>query len=572
VAAAVIVFAVIAARARQKTEAARETREASSDPAPITFNHDVAPILYANCVTCHRAGQSAPFSLISLADVRKRAKQIAEVTASRYMPPWLPEHGYGEFIGERRLSDSEINILQQWVQQGAAEGGENLLPPLPSINSEWKLGQPDLVVETPPYTLSAEGKDVYHNFVVAVPIPANRVVLGVEFLPGNSRVAHHSFIQVDATRNSRRRAARQNPPGFDGMELPETALMPGGQLLGWQPGKMPSFTPGLGWLLRTNSDLVLQVHMNPSGKPERVQSKVGFYFTSEMPTNTPFRIKLAALRLDIPAGESNYVAEESYTLPVDVSLMRVGAHAHYLGKDLQACAILPNGEKKWLLWIKNWDFRWQGDYGYINPVNLPRGSQLILRYTYDNSANNPRNPNQPPRRVRYGLQSADEMGELYFQALTRTREDYVTLARDFSEKLFKDSMAFYRFRLEYDPDDAEAHARLGRSLAAMGQYAEAKQHLENALERRPDDSQTHFDLGSLLLREKRLREANQEFQAATRLNPDDAQSLGSMGIIALQTGNFDEARSYFQQTLAIDPDDALAAKYLGLLNSRAAQK
>lgn len=483
------------------------------------------------------------------------------------MPPWPPEHGYGEFEGERRLSDLQIATIQKWVADGAPAGNLADLPPPKKFGDDWQLGKPDLVVQPNAYTLAPDGKDVYFNFVAPIPTEKNRYIAAVELLPGN-RAAHHAFIEVDETRGARRLGAKSTPPGFTGMDLPESVAMPGGQLLGWQPGKIPSFNPpGLAWTLRTNTDLVLQVHMNPTGKEEKIQPKVGFYFTDQAPTNTSFRIRLTSLLLDIPAGDSNYVTEISYTLPVDVNLVRVGAHAHYLAKDMQGYAILPNGEKKWLLWIKDWDFKWQGDYKYKEPVFVPKGSKLTLRFTYDNSTNNIRNPFNPPRRTIWGLQTTDEMGELYFQALPVNRDDYRTLAMDYSREFMRQSLEFYRFRVASNPNDADFQQRLGRALAGIGQMDEGAAHLREAIRLQPANDLAHFDLGSIYLRQARPADAYQEFLTTTRLNPEDSQAFGSLGIVCLQTGRRDEAREYFQTTLRLNPDDALAARYLEKLNS-----
>jgi len=536
---------------------------------PITFSKNIAPIVFENCAGCHRPGASAPFSLMAYEDVKKRAKDIGRVTVGRIMPPWQPVHGYGEFEGERRLDEAQIATIERWIEQGAPEGNPTDLPAAPKFNDEWQLGKPDLIVQPSAYTLPADGKDIYYNFVAPIPTDRNRYVAGVELLPGN-RAVHHAFINVDETRASRRLGAKSNPPGFPGMDTPESAAMPGGQLLGWQPGKMPTMNPpGLAWVLRTNTDLVLQAHMNPSGKPETIQPKVGFYFTDQPPTNTSFRIRLTTLRLDIPAGDSNYVAESSYTLPVDVNLVRVGAHAHYLAKDMQGFATLPNGEKKWLLWIKDWDFKWQGDYKYKEPVFLPKGSKLAMRFTYDNSTNNIRNPFNPPRQTIWGLQTTDEMGELYFQALPVNRDDYKALAMDYSRDFMRTSIDFYRFRLELNPNDAEFHQRLGRALAGAGQMDEAATHLLEAIRLQPSNDLAHFDLGSIYLRAGRTADAYQEFLATTRLNPDDSQAFGSLGIICLKAGRDEEAREYFQSALRINPEDALADRYLQRLNARA---
>jgi predicted CXXCH cytochrome family protein len=534
---------------------------------PVTYSKHIAPILFDNCATCHRPHGSAPFELLTYDDARKRAKDIARVISRRIMPPWQPEHGYGEFENERRLTDLQIATIQKWVEEQTPEGNLAEAPPAPQFNNEWQLGQPDLVVQPSPYALPADGKDIYYNFVVPIPNTANKYVSAVELLSGN-RAIHHAFINVDETRAARRLGAKNNPPGFLGMDTPESTGMPGGQLLGWQPGKIPSFNPpGLAWILRTNTDLVLQAHMNPTGKPESVAPKLGFYFTDQPPTNTSFRIRLTSLQLDIPAGDSNYITEQAYTLPVDVNLIRVGAHAHYLAKDMQGYAILPSGEKKWLLWIKDWDFKWQGDYKYKQPVFLPKGSKLALRFTYDNTTNNIRNPFNPPRRTLWGLNTTDEMGELYFQSLPANRDDYKTLASDYSRDFMRVSMDFYRHRLALNPNDAEFHQRLGRSFAAIGKLDEGATHLLEAIRLDPKNDLAHFDLGSIYLRKNMANEAYREFLTTTQLNPEDSQAFGSLGIICAQTGRLDEARQHFNAALRINPDDALALRYIQKLNS-----
>lgn len=548
---------------------AQAKRYAPQPKGSLTFTKDIAPTIFQRCSYCHRPGQSAPFELLSFADVKKRAEQIARVTARRYMPPWLPEPGYGEFADERRLTEDELGRLQQWIADGAVEGNPTDLPPLPTWTEGWHLGQPDLVVKMPQaYTLPAEGKDIYRNFVFPIPVSTTRFVKGVEFLPGNAKVVHHAFIQVDETGQSRRLADKQNPPGFDGMELPDTAIMPGGQLLGWQPGKVPYFmADGLSWVLKPNTDLVLQLHMNPSGKPEIVQPALGFYFTDQAPTNVPFRIKLAHFEMDIPPGATDYAVEQSYVLPVDLSLVRVSAHAHYLGKKLQGYAVLPDGERRGLLSIPDWDFFWQGDYKYVQPVWLPRGTKLVMHYTYDNSTNNARNPNRPPQPVRFGLQTTDEMAELFFQAVPKNPEERAILAKDYFEKFADLSMSYFRFRLSLDPNDAQAHMRLGRALSSRGQSSEAVSHLLAAIRLKPNDDKAHYELGYLLLLQKQWPAAEQEFRTVTRLNPEDYQAFGNLGYICLQQGRREEARSFFETALRLNPDDAIAQRNLDPLKS-----
>ena len=533
----------------------------------VTFNRDIAPIVFQKCARCHRPGQSAPFALLAYEEVKKHARQIVEVTQRRYMPPWLPEPGYGEFAFDRRLGEDQIAMIQQWVAEGAVEGNPtNLLPP-PRFSERWQLGQPDLVLTLPQaYALPAEGKDVYRNFVVPIPVSTLHYVKGVEFLPGNAKVVHHAFIDMDETRQSRRLAERQNPPGFDGMELPDSAVMPGGQFLGWQPGKTPYFSsPGYSWVLRTNTDFVLQLHMHPSGKTEVVQPAVGLYFTDQAPTNNLFRVALKCFELDIPAGADSYVVEESYVLPVDLNIFRVSTHAHYLGREMQGYAILPNGGKKWLIWIRNWDFNWQGDYEYASPQFLPKGSRLVMHYTYDNSTNNVHNPNLPPKRVQYGLETTDEMGELWFQVSARSNAERELLTRDYFAYMIRVTIKFDNFRLRLDPENVAAHTRLGRTMRVMGKPGEAMDHLLSAVRIKPDDDKAHYELALLQLTLEKWPEAEQEFLTVTRLNPYDYQAYGNLGDLYRRNGRTGEARECFETALRLNPDDLVARKYLGLL-------
>ena len=559
-----ISFLLSVVRAYADTGADFEVPGYTKHPAgSLTFTHDIAAIVYRQCAGCHRPEQSAPFSLLEYAQVRKHATEIAKLTLARKMPPWAPEHGKIELAGERWLNDEELGELQQWISEGAVEGNPSDLPPKPEWPGDWLLGTPDLVVELPAYTLAAGGRDIYRNLVAPIPLPARRLVRAVEFQPGNARVVHHAYVQIDETRQSRRRAERENPPGFDGMDSPESVVMPGGQLLGWQPGKIPSASPdGLAWVLKPGTDLVLQMHLTPTGKPEQVQPKVGFYFTDKPPTNSPFRLRLTSLTIDIPAGASNYVAEESYILPIDATLARVGAHAHYLGRNLEGYAILPGGERQELFHIPDWDPKWQGDYTYVNPPLLPKGTKVAMRFSYDNSANNVRNPNMPPQRVKFGPQIRDEMGALYFQVLPVKPSDYPTLAKDYSQYFLQVSIGSFRKRVESNPFDAEAHKRLGRALGYSGQNEESLAELNESVRLNPADAETQFDLGSVYIRSKRIPEAYAAFHAATKLDPTDAAAFGSLGICAAQLGKLPEAQDSLKTALRLNPEDRLAQKYL----------
>ncbi len=540
-----------------------------------TFNRDIAPIIFRQCAGCHRPGQAGPFPLLTYHDAAKHARQIAEVTAGRFMPPWLPEPEHGEFSNERRLEAKAIEMIRLWVVNGTIEGKPEDLPAVPVWNGEWQLGLPDMVVEvSKAYLLPAEGKDVYRNFVLPIPIDAKRFVRGVEFRPGNYKVVHHAFVEVDATRLSRRLAERERPAGFDGMELPESAHMPGGQLLGWQPGKQPTFSPpGLAWELSPGTDIVLQLHLHPSGKPETVRPQVGFYFTDDRPTNMAYRVKLENWKIDVPPGVDDYHVEQSYVLPIDVSVLRILPHAHYLGKEMQVYAILPDGTKKWLIYIRQWDFNWQGDYGYKNPIELPRGTRIEMNFSYDNSSGNLRNPNQPPKRVKYGLQSTDEMAACSIQILPKQPAQRSELAKDFYLHYARTSVDYNELLLRSDPLDAEAHTKIARALLALGDLAAAQKHLGDAIRAKPDFDKAYYDLGMIWFNQNRLKEAEAAFKGVVRLNPDDSQAYGNLGIICVRDGRLEKAEQYFRSAIRLNPDDTVARQNLeALVRSRKTER
>ncbi|MGH8614340.1 MAG: tetratricopeptide repeat protein [Gammaproteobacteria bacterium] len=533
-------------------------------PGTLTFNKDIAPIVFNRCAGCHRSGQAAPFSLLDYQDVKTRARRIVEVTSKRYMPPWLPEPGFGEFVNDRRLSVDQLGMIQQWVGEGTVEGNAADLPPTPKWTEGWQLGEPSLVVKMPqPFTLKPDGKDVYRNFVIPIPISATKFVQAVEFLPGLPKVVHHALILVDPTRESRRLDDQDPEPGFSFMITPAGAKMPEGQFLSWTPGSVPSVeSEGLAWRLEKGTDLVLQMHMRPTGKPETIQSTVGFHFTDTATTNTPFKILLTSRAIDIPAGEKNYLVKDSFTLPVDASVLAVLPHAHYVAKEMQGWATLPDGTKKWLILIKNWDFNWQGDYQYAQPIFLAKGTTLSMQFTYDNSADNERNPHHPPRRVTFGPDTADEMGELWFQVLLRNRADLSTLARVFQTKSWTILLEHYQWLVRTTQNDPDAYNGLGKVFLGLGREAEAIGPFRTAVALRPDFEEPHFLLGYLYRKQKDFIGARTEYEQVIRINPINHEAQGNLGLVYLDQGQIEQAEIHFRSALRINPDDAVARRNL----------
>ena len=549
-----VVAAAVLSRRHQPTG-----YESRSTTRP-TFHRDVAPIIYNHCAPCHHPGQAAPFNLLSYSDVKKRARQIREVVEQRNMPPWLPDPSDGPFVGQRSLSPEQISLIQRWVEQGALEDPMSDARPAPRLNEGWQLGTPDLVIRmTEPFSLAADGPDIYRNFVIPISTSVRRFVRGVELQPGNSRIVHHAFMRIDATRESRRRDEQEPGPGFSGLHTPTSAQTPPGQFLSWQPGKMHTFAPrGLAWTLETNCDLVLQMHLRPSGKPEVIQSSIGFYFAEEAPTNAPFKAGLQTYAIDIPAGARDHVIHDSYMLAADVEVLSLLPHAHYLAKELQAFATLPDGRQKPLMHIRNWNFDWQGDYQFQKPVFLPRGTALSMIWHYDNSTNNARNPHHPPQRVRYGLQSSDEMAELWLQMLPVRTNDLAALARYDQPRVFHAAVAYNEYLLGLNPNNARAHNEIGRARLFLGQTVEAEASLRRAAGLDATFDEPHYFLGLLFRTRNNLAAAANEFAAAVRLNPANAKAHGNLGLVFLAQGDFDNAESHLRTALSLNPQDEIA--------------
>ena len=398
-----------------------------------TFNKDIAPILYANCANCHRPGEVAPFPLLTYQDAAKRAALIAGAVGARFMPPWKAEPGYGDFAGERRLTAGQIALIQEWAKAGTPEGGPKLKPVPPKFVDGWQGGQPDQVLTMPAkYSLPADGPDQYRCFVLPTGLDHDVYVDGTEFRPGNRRIVHHALVFLDASGKARALAAASpdgSYPCFGGPGFPAAGLIGG-----WAPGFTPQpHDPALSIPLRKGMDVVIQIHYHLSGKPEQDQSSFGLSFSGP-PTKGRASVLLFDHQLDIPAGDSHYIAKASLTLPRDVELVGVTPHAHYLCRDMKITAALPDGSTKPLIWIKDWDFNWQNAYRYKTPMDLPKGTRIDLEYTYDNSENNPHNPAHPPVRVHWGEQTTDEMALVFLTVVLPAREDIPELQRDVSKQ------------------------------------------------------------------------------------------------------------------------------------------
>jgi tetratricopeptide (TPR) repeat protein len=530
----------------------------------VTFTRDIAPILSARCASCHHPDGPAPFSLLTYDDARRRASQIAAVTGRRYMPPWKPEPGFGTFVGERRLTDEQIQRIRRWATAGAVEG-KGSLPAAdqpPPRTGVWQNGEPDLIVTLPVYTLRGDGADVFRNFVVPVPGPGLRYVRGLEFRPG-SRAVHHANIRIDPTPASRRLDEADPAPGYEGVIL-RSADYPDGHFLGWTPGQSPPLAPnGQAWRLDAGSDLVVQLHLQPTGKPELVQPAIGLYFTREPPTETPAILRLGRQNLDIPPGAADYRVVDSYVVPVDVEVRAIQPHAHYRAREVNAWATLPDGSRRWLIRIRNWDFNWQDQYRYTSPFWLPAGTKLESEYVFDNSVNNPRNPDRPPRRVSWGWRSSDEMGDVWVQVVTRTEHDRVRLNREFRRKMASEDAIGCEALVAREPDHVNLRNDAALLYLELGQAELALKHFAAVARLQPQSPAAHYNVATALEAAGRRDAAVAAYEQALALDPEYSPAHNNLGNLLLDARQVDQARHHYERAVAAQASNAEAHNNLG---------
>jgi tetratricopeptide (TPR) repeat protein len=565
----------------------------SSASREVTFNRDVAPIIFGKCSRCHHPGEAAPFSLLTYEDVRRRATQIVEVTEKRLMPPWLPEPGAHEFAGDRHLSESELQTLKQWAAGGAPRGDDAELQLPPSFVAGWQAGTPDLVLESPAYTLAAHGSDVFRNFVVPIELEAPRWVRSIELRPENPRVTHHARLGVDSTRESDRRDAEDPEPGYAGMAWGQD---PEGQLVIWAPGviTIPG-TSAEAWRLNPKSCLVLHTHMQPSGKTEAVKFRIGVRFAGEPPTKHPAMLRVGSRDIDIPAGAAHHVVTDQYTLPIDVELHRVFPHAHSLCRELSLVAELPSGKRETLISIKKFDENWHDMYQYRKPVHLPRGTRLVATFAYDNTAANVRNRHNPPQRTAYGSNADDEMADVYLQVTASHADQRAVLMEDYKRYELQSQLVGFRKTLELHADDPWSQEGLAACYVGLGKPAEAVNILQQRLktdravfpmtslgmallfggdpprgeeqlrEAISVDNQyplAWLGLGRTLVAQKKLEPAEAAFRRALELVPSLLDARLSLADLLIKSGRLDEAEKLCKTNLSDSPE--MANVYLKL--------
>lgn len=390
--------------------------------AAPTWSSDIAKIVYGKCTPCHRSGEIAPFTLESYEQAQDFAYSIKRAVTKREMPPWPPAKGHGSFVGDRSLSQEEIEKIEAWVDADMPAGDLASAPKVPTFPSGSQIGKPDLVLTmSEKWTVRGNNRDVYRFFVLPSNLLRDRHIKAMEFRPGNAAVVHHVLYFLDTTGTARKKDAEDQLPGYSGFGDP--GFVSAASFLGWVPGAQTRFYPPMiGATMYKNSDLIIQVHYAPSKTEQYDQSHVNVFFQenddvrqvqefSMSPNNL-----VAGQKFIIPANKVP-IFTTSYTTPLEISLLGIAPHMHLLGRDCRAFAVTPKGDTINLIKLDNWDFHWQGGYTYKNPVRIPRGSKLHYIAAYDNTINNLNNPSNPPKEVRWGESTTDEMLLCYFHWL-----------------------------------------------------------------------------------------------------------------------------------------------------------
>jgi hypothetical protein len=391
---------------------------AASAAAQPTFTKDVAPILYQRCASCHRPTQMAPMSLLTYTQVRPWARAIKQRVVRREMPPWFADPAHGRFANDASLSQKEIDTIAAWVDAGAPKGDDEDLTPPPAFTEGWSIGEPDVVLAIPEYTVPAAGAVPYLYFIVPTNFERDTWIAGLEIRPGNRQVVHHVIVSV-------LEPGREPPPqagtrgGFDVIR---------NQLAGTTPNKPGVlYPPGIGRLVKAGSSLVFQMHYTAIGKEVTDRTSIGLKLARTPPAKQ-VRTGLALnARFVLPPGDPNHEVRAAVTLTEDIHLISLTPHMHFRGKDFTYTAVYPDGRKEILLRVPSYDFNWQLSYVLAEPARLPKGTTIECVAHFDNSSRNPDNPD-PKAEVRWGDQTWEEM-MIGFYTFTRDAEQALTLER-----------------------------------------------------------------------------------------------------------------------------------------------
>lgn len=405
------------------------------NPTAPTFTKDVAPILQAKCQNCHRRHHVGPFPLETYEQARKRAHDIAAVTTERSMPPWKPTPGVGPRLKhDQSLTPVEMATLAEWAGAGAPLGDPRQMPPPRKFYEGWKLGHPDLTLEpADSFAVPAEGPDIYRCFVLPTNLARDMYLEAIDYAPGERAAVHHVIAYIDTTGRGRQLDAADPGPGYaspsgPGFEADELGFFTAGS----EPHRLPT---GIGIRIPTQADLVLQVHYHPFGKAGLDKTKIGLYFTRYPVRQALHWNNASSYDFRLPPGDNNIEVRASWYVPVDLEAVAVSPHMHQLGRDMHMFIRNRDGHTKSLIEVTDWDPAWQSAYFFQKPLDLPAGSTVFVVAHFDNS-DHPRNPNRPPKVVRFGPGTEDEMCVGYIAVVKKGQDLTVPRSRDDLYEIF----------------------------------------------------------------------------------------------------------------------------------------
>ncbi|MBO2009558.1 T9SS type A sorting domain-containing protein [Hymenobacter negativus] len=408
---------------------------AQAQNTPYTFSQDIAPLVYQHCTNCHRTGEVAPFPLTTYAEVASHGQTIKYATGTRYMPPWKPDPNYRHYLDENTLTNAEIAKIASWVDGGMPQGNAAQTPPVPTYPSGSQLGTPDMVIPmAQKFTHLGNGQDMYRIFVLPINMPTDRDIAAIEFRAGNKSITHHVIIGMDTTQQAQ--ALDAAAPGYGYTQFGGFGFNPiETNFAAWVPGMQSRFYPsGMGKKLYRRSSLLLQIHYGPNYVTQSDSSVVNIFFARQpvtryiqtLPAISP--VTLTNGPFVIPANQTS-TFHAQLTVPFEATILSVAPHSHLLSKSWKVWAVKPNGDTIRLVKINDWDFRWQGTYRFTGLQRIPAGSRLMADATYDNTAQNPRNPNSPPVTTQWGESTTSEMLLTYFDVLPyQTGDENVVLS------------------------------------------------------------------------------------------------------------------------------------------------
>jgi hypothetical protein len=386
--------------------------------AQPTFHKDVEPIMQAKCQQCHRPNDIAPFALLTYDDASTYAFDIRAQVGTKVMPPWKPVPGIGSFRNSYALTDAERQTILDWVGAGAPEGDPADAPaPLPSNDSPWQLGQPDMILNLPQFTPSTTLPDTYRCFSMPANVANDVYLNAAQALPGATQEVHHILIYMDDTGESLQYEGKDGQPGYDCFGSVGLQSLSAGSYLGsWVPGsRVQRLDPGLGFLLKGNSRVVVQVHYHPSGRPSTDQTSLGFYLApAGSVQHRMLAIPVVNTDFTIPPEASSYPVTATMSIPtilgpISGKIVQVGPHMHLLGRQIAIDLVHADTSITPLIYIDNWDFNWQSMYTLTDQLPFISGDTIRVSSVFDNSDGNPKNPNNPIVPVSWGEGTTDEM-------------------------------------------------------------------------------------------------------------------------------------------------------------------